>query len=152
MERIEQRQPPIAGGNRQGKALREPLHCVTCRRGPTAAADDDKRPLRLVQQLFQLAHLGGPGRGFDRLMGRSIRRHYPLSEHVLGERNHHGPRTATGCGVECTRNDFRQPLGIVDLGHPFCHTAECGTKIKLLQRLAILDVARDLPGEHDQRR
>jgi len=62
-------------------------------------------------------------------------------------------RSLGGAGFNCvSSSDPKQALAIVDLGHPFCHTAECGTKIKLLQRLAILDVARDLPGEHDQRR
>ena len=72
MQRIEQRQAAIAGRNRQREALGEPLHRLARRRRPAAAAEDRERTLCLGQKLAELAHLGGPRRGLDRLKGRSL--------------------------------------------------------------------------------
>jgi hypothetical protein len=49
------------------------------------------------------------------------------------------------------RDDLRHARRVVDLGRPFGHAAEHGAKVELLQGLAILDVAGDLPDEHDHR-
>ena len=124
MQRIEQRQPAIAGRNRQREALGEPLHRLARRRRPAAAADDRDRTLCLGQKLAELAHVGGPRRGLDRLKGRSLVGDNALSQHVLRKPDHNRTRAAIGCGVERARNDLRHARGIVDFGHPFRHAAE----------------------------
>ena len=50
------------------------------------------------------------------------------------------------------RHDFRHARRIVDLGRPFGHRAEHGAVIELLERLALLHVARHLADEHDDGR
>ena len=51
-----------------------------------------------------------------------------------------------------TRNVFRQPLGLVHLGHPFGEALKHLDVVHLLKRIAVAVIPRHLPDEHDHRR
>ena len=151
VQRIEQRQAPVAGGDRQREAFGEAADGRAGVRRPAGAAEHRQGALRLRQQRCELLHLACARPGLHRLESRRIRDRGPLGQHVLRQADHHRAGPAAGGGVEGARDDFRHACRIVDLGGPFRHAAEHRAQVELLQGFAILDVAGDLADEHDHR-
>ena len=124
----------------------------------TASADQPPPPrimkgtLRLVQPVAQIVHLGGAGRGLDRLVAAGVGHVDAVGQHVFGQRQHDRARPAVDCAMERLADIFRDAGGVVDLGHPFGHRAVHAAEVDLLECLALHLVARHLADEQDHRR
>ncbi len=118
---------------------------------PVAAAQQDQRALRGLQQVKRLIQRAG--RGFvDRDRAGQGRGVGEGGQHILGKRNDHGAgaaRQGDGPGAGQKLGDAE---GAVDLDHPFRHRAEDGGVVQFLKRLAALHVGADLADEQDHRR
>ena len=152
MQRVNEMGAAEARRDRHRKLLGERRDRGAARLRPSAAAENEHRPLRLGDEIGELGHLRGAGRGLDRPRRRRVGDRDPLDQHVLGERDHHRAGTAAGRDMEGARHDLRHPRGIIDLGRPLGHGAEHGAVIELLERLALAHLARHLADEHDHRR
>ena len=100
MERIKERQAPVAGRDRQRKALGEPRDRGARARRPAAAAEDEQRALRLAEEPIELRHLRRTGPSLDPLERRRVGNHDPLGQHVLRQRDHHRAGPAAGRRIE----------------------------------------------------
>ena len=86
------------------------------------------------------------------LIARRRRRLRVLLEHVLGQRQDHGPGPAGCRRLERPAYVLGDAARVIDLRHPLRHLAEHPPVVDLLERLAIHESARYLADEKQQRR
>ena len=119
---------------------------------PAAAADQHQRAGCRREKLARSLDLRARGCRRNRLHPRDIGAERTRGEHVFGERQHDGSRPAGHRHPVGVRDVLGNPLRPVDLGNPFGDAAVHPPIVDLLERLAIGEVAADLPHEHKERR
>ena len=118
---------------------------------PAASAEDRQRPLGAGQELAESDHVIGAGMRLHRAVGAGLRGRDPVTQHVLGQGQHHRPHAPGGRHMEGAADELGDALGTVDLCHPLGHLAEHAAEVDLLEGLALDHLAADLADEEDHR-
>lgn len=152
--RARRQQVLAAERDRRGDAVRlgEGDRLAAALVGPARAADEHQRLLGAGEDLAHARDVRRGRGGAMRDMGLGVARVRGVDEHVLGQRQHDGPRTAGGRDVEGARHVLGDALDAVDLRGPLGDRPEHLAVVDLLEALAVHRVARDLADEQDHRR
>lgn len=123
---------------------------VRRRRRPAGAADDQERPLGLLQQFLQLGEIVGTRRGAFQRNRRDVGRVAQFVEDILGDGQHHGTGAAAGGDMEGLGDHFGDRRRVGDFGGPFGHAAEHGFVVHFLEGFAAALGARHLSDEQHE--
>jgi hypothetical protein len=118
---------------------------------PAAAARHDQRPLCIGEAGTERVHLALGRRDRNRLDARDVVDLRARRQHVLGQSEHDGPRTARHRDPKRARDVFRNTVRTIDLRGPLDRAAVHSPVVDFLERLAVDEVASNLTHEHDQR-
>ena len=140
------------GGDGDAVAEGEIGEMVRRARAPVRAADDGDRRGGFLEQFEQSGNRAWIGRFAQRRHRWPVDRLDLVTQHVLGNGQHHRPRSAGGGDAIRPRDIFGNAPGIVDPRRPFGDGTEESRKVDLLEALAVLVGARQVADEQDQRR
>ena len=132
--------------------VREAAQVSAGRRVPAAAACKQEGALCASQHVGQLRERGIRRRRLDGLPATRVHHLRASREHVFGQREHDGPHAPARSNLVGARNELGNAIGAIDLRHPFRHRTEHAPVVDFLKRLALHEVAPDLPDEENHRR
>ena len=121
-------------------------------RAPRLPADDRKGTLGRGEEGPEAVEVGPGRRGLRCGIRGRVGDVGRLREHVLGQRQHDGARTARRRDPERARDELGDALGVIDLRDPLRQRPEHAPVVDLLERLPLGVPARDLPHEEHERR
>ncbi|MCY1173115.1 hypothetical protein D9M73_132680 [compost metagenome] len=143
--------PPEGSRDRKAPQPRKVAERSTGGQIPTGTTHDRHRCLALADSVEGTRDQVGIGYRIRPFHPGPVYGHHFIEQHILGQCQHHRPRSARHGDVPGARDIFGDAAGVVDLGGPFGDGAKHRGKVDFLKGLAVLGGAVDIADEQHHR-